>query len=140
MKISVLLSLELQRLECLATGTWRTRVEFRTPGNIRVATNKAEGVTAWDSTQAADRAVRFGQQGPGECALWLVGRWWGSGIQPGNEIFCVLILVTPHPASHAEWRPSPPATTTAKSSAARTMGTRVSGLVSSIQLGQLRLA
>ncbi len=59
--------------------------------------------------------------------------------QTSLTISSVAIRVTPQPASQAEWRPSPPATMTTISPAARTMGTRVSGLVWSTQLGQLRL-
>ena len=47
--------------------------------------------------------------------------------------------VTPQPAIQAEWRPSPPATSTTTSLAERTMGTITSSRDSSIQLGQVRL-
>ncbi len=43
------------------------------------------------------------------------------------------------PDIQAEWRPPPPATMTTISSASAQMGTRVLGLVWSIQLGQTRL-
>ena len=53
----------------------------------------------------------------------------------GASIFWVTTRVTPHPASHAECRPSPPATTTTMSSTLGAMGTIVAGFVSSIQSG-----
>ena len=51
----------------------------------------------------------------------------------------VTTRVTPHPASQAECRPSPPATTTTTSSAHCTTGTRAPGSSASTQAGQFRL-
>ncbi len=92
---------------------------------------------ATESRRPGSRACA-GRRGP--WADWERANLPGRPTQLEGLISLVTVRVTPQPASQAEWRPSPPATTTTMSSADRTMGMRVSGLDSSTQVGQLRLA